>query len=584
MRLLLTILLITISSAAWSQVWQKNTANTKTRGTAVDSIIILPKDTAAKLNPNVAGGETLGDSARLAYKNRTVWVKTDTGWKAVGNPLDTTSLSSRINAKLDTARFNDSIANVLKRRDSTLYVKNMPGSAQTGNLWMTGFLRGGALTVTGGVTANSVFSGNPITAPPANSNTTLTTLGQVKDSLSVMRDSVNKKLDKPSATNNTLNAIVVVDGQNKSYIRSADSLPYIRNQFAGEQSSSELWVDGRIRSKGVISRIQDGSNQASLIDWIRSDASTTRARIGFWNSGVMGPADVFGGINFLGPSWLVAKKDSTLALGTIDGSTVSTKFAIRGRNIIMRKSGMIVNLAGALLDSASGNPVSPSFFLDVDAGGDNTSARFSAGVAMRRINTDSIKTNTGLPIIVPDKFRIVSATGVYPFDIKRDISNQGLSIDAGGGVANYNSYDTTNIVWGRHYFRSTKGTATKISMVIDANTDRVGIGPATSLTSTLQVQGSISFPYVTITANTTLDETHKKIRTNNSANIVVTLPAASSCPGRVYVIKKVSNNAFTVSVTPNGTDPIDGTNAAFVISGYNDSFTFQSYGSGWDID
>lgn len=78
------------------------------------------------------------------------------------------------------------------------------------------------------------------------------------------------------------------------------------------------------------------------------------------------------------------------------------------------------------------------------------------------------------------------------------------------------------------------------------NNVRAGINVAgTTANSTLQVVGSVSVAITTLSAATTLNETHHTIiLTNNSA---ITLPAANSCTGRVYVIKKTSTSTATIS-------------------------------------
>ncbi|WP_346318174.1 hypothetical protein [Chitinophaga sp. YIM B06452] len=387
-----------------------------------------------------------------------------------------------------------------------------------------------------------------------------------------LQDSLDEKLNAPLSTNNSLNALVVVDGQNKTYIRSTDSLPFIKNQFAGEQGGAEVWVSGRIRSKGSLQRIDDGTNQASLIDWLKSDASTIRGRIGYWNSGVFGSTDTWGALNFLGPAFLAGKKDSTVALGTIDGATISTKLAIRGQNMFLRRSGMIVDLNGALLDSLTGVAVTSPYFFNVSAGADNTSASFSGGVRMRRLNADTIRSLNGAPVILTDKFRLVAPTNSYPFDIKRDLSSQGLALDAGGGVARYNSYDSTNAVWGRHYFESTKGSTTKVLAILDANTDRVGIGPGTTLHTFFQVQGAMSLPVTTVTGNTTLNETHFELRVNNSGSVTITPPSAAGITGRIYCVKKLSAASNDVVITGVKTLTLLGSSVIFI-----------SNGTSWDI-
>jgi hypothetical protein len=78
---------------------------------------------------------------------------------------------------------------------------------------------------------------------------------------------------------------------------------------------------------------------------------------------------------------------------------------------------------------------------------------------------------------------------------------------------------------------------------------RVGINMAgTTANSTFQVNGSVSQSVATITASTTLDENFFTVIANNASAITITLPAASSCPGRMYIVKK-NTSVGTTNIT-----------------------------------
>lgn len=75
---------------------------------------------------------------------------------------------------------------------------------------------------------------------------------------------------------------------------------------------------------------------------------------------------------------------------------------------------------------------------------------------------------------------------------------------------------------------------------------RVGINMAgTTANSTFQVNGSVSQSVATITASTTLDENFFTVIANNASAITITLPAASSCAGRMYIVKKNTSSGTT---------------------------------------
>lgn len=94
--------------------------------------------------------------------------------------------------------------------------------------------------------------------------------------------------------------------------------------------------------------------------------------------------------------------------------------------------------------------------------------------------------------------------------------------------------------------------------------------------------GSAAFPITTIINNTILDNTNFTVLGNNSSNITITLPTASSCTGRIYHLKKISNNANTITINAATGVTIDGS-ATATITTYNQSLTIQSSGTVWVI-
>lgn len=99
-------------------------------------------------------------------------------------------------------------------------------------------------------------------------------------------------------------------------------------------------------------------------------------------------------------------------------------------------------------------------------------------------------------------------------------------------------------------------------------------------TSKLQSAGSFAGGITTISTSTTLGFDHFIVPVNNTTDITVSLPAASTCPGRIYVIKKTSNNANTVTIDPNASETIDG-NASMIISEQWKLITVVSDGNNW---
>jgi phage-related protein len=79
------------------------------------------------------------------------------------------------------------------------------------------------------------------------------------------------------------------------------------------------------------------------------------------------------------------------------------------------------------------------------------------------------------------------------------------------------------------------------------NTVRIGVNMAgTVANSTFQVKGSVSANIITTAAAAlTLDETNYTVIF--TANTNITLPAANTCAGRIYIIKKTFNATSTIS-------------------------------------
>lgn len=101
---------------------------------------------------------------------------------------------------------------------------------------------------------------------------------------------------------------------------------------------------------------------------------------------------------------------------------------------------------------------------------------------------------------------------------------------------------------------------------------QVGIG-TTSPLSTLDVNGSLSASIFTTTGNLTLDDTHHTIVLSGNHNI--TLPAANTCNGRMYVIKNPTTNIPTVS------SYLDLTGTVSTIINSETTISLQSDGTNW---
>ncbi len=123
-----------------------------------------------------------------------------------------------------------------------------------------------------------------------------------------------------------------------------------------------------------------------------------------------------------------------------------------------------------------------------------------------------------------------------------------------------------------------------IILAINVNVSaQVGIGTV-SPNSTLDVRGSISGIYRAFTGNTTASSTDFSLIFTGATACSVTLPDATACPGRVYLIKNASTTGPTPVVTVNTTSSqtIDGISSWLLDQAY-ESVILISDGANWNV-
>lgn len=103
-------------------------------------------------------------------------------------------------------------------------------------------------------------------------------------------------------------------------------------------------------------------------------------------------------------------------------------------------------------------------------------------------------------------------------------------------------------------------TSNLVRVTVDS-AGRMGIGE-TSPTTILHVGGGFTAKTTSTSVNLTLDATHNTVyATTGVGGITVTLPAASSSTiGRIYYIFKVDSGIGLLTVSPTGTDTLNGVN------------------------
>lgn len=121
--------------------------------------------------------------------------------------------------------------------------------------------------------------------------------------------------------------------------------------------------------------------------------------------------------------------------------------------------------------------------------------------------------------------------------------------------------------------------------------DKIGIGTAAP-TSNLHVSGSMSLGinYFSGINAVSLDETHcVAICDVSLQSVQVSLPSATSCPGRMYIVKKISNLPLgtpitnTISIYPQVGELIDNENSLLLDSFFRQEITLISDGSRWFV-
>lgn len=86
----------------------------------------------------------------------------------------------------------------------------------------------------------------------------------------------------------------------------------------------------------------------------------------------------------------------------------------------------------------------------------------------------------------------------------------------------------------------------------------------------------------TVTTSGSLTTANRTVLANNSAAITLDLPAAASMAGDYMIVKKVSDNAHTVTLDGHGSETIDGA-ASYVLYVVGDYVILQSDGTSWRV-
>lgn len=168
------------------------------------------------------------------------------------------------------------------------------------------------------------------------------------------------------------------------------------------------------------------------------------------------------------------------------------------------------------------------------------------------------------------------------------LNNQSYRADGTGSSNGYGLYNEGIIQWllGKvnndfGLYRYVNGTFTDRPFNISNATGNITIGATGSGVSTLDLRGSLTLSTSATSTAASLNSTNLTLRCDTSSGSYnVSLPAASACFGRIYIIKKVTSDANTVTIIP--VESID-SQVNIVLRSLNDVIIIQSTGAFWNI-
>jgi hypothetical protein len=117
-------------------------------------------------------------------------------------------------------------------------------------------------------------------------------------------------------------------------------------------------------------------------------------------------------------------------------------------------------------------------------------------------------------------------------------------------------------------------------LFVDGTNNEIGINTSAP-SSTFDIQGSLGYKVNTITAATTLNQTHNVVLCNTGP-YTVTLPAAASNTGKVYYIKNIDATGDLITIDGNGSETIEGS-LNYFLRGFKHSVRIISDGTSWHV-
>lgn len=378
---------------------------------------------------------------------------------------------------------------------------------------------GGSVTLSGGTVTN--VSG---TAPISVVNgTTTPTISLTRNNLNTAASS-NSAISPISITNGT-NA--VVNGADTSLAVNNTAPLWNANQLQGVNVSATAPTNGQILKYNGTQWLP--SVEAAASNWLITGNSNTTS------SNFLGTTnDVLMSIRSNNTSMLEVGRRATLGLTVTSGGSNIFPYNDANNYLVHVKGNS--GVSALQFEASAASFYKPIFFTDTN--GNFTLRGSSAGTDFFELGSSGTSNNGQLQFTVGDD-------GDEP------------------------------IIFYRDRFDRTPRLREMLRMQGTGNNDniRVGVNMNGSVAnSTLQVNGSVSASILSVSSAITLDETHYTIiLTNNSA---ITLPAASTCKGRIYIIKKTATGTATISAYLNSV----GTSSTTITNGV---LQLQSDGTSW---
>lgn len=370
----------------------------------------------------------------------------------------------------------------------------------------------------GSLLGNSVLASSPITATTTASDVTL----------SLTRNNLNSGTSSSTATS----ALTITNGAN-AVVNGADTSLTINN-------TAPLWNANKLQNVDV------------------STTAPTNGQILKYNGTTWAPA-----VDAATNNWLITGNSNTTSSNFL-GTTNDVLMSIRSNNTSMLEFGRRQTVG--LYDSSS-----TGLFPYNQPDASVTYVRGTGGVSALQFEASGASFYK--PILFTDSngnfMMRGSSAGTDFFELgSAGSSNAGQLLftigDDGNEPMIFRKYNYSPA----GYVEMMRLQGTGLNNNVRAGINVNGNTP----NSTLQVSGSVSSAIATVSSATTLNETHYTIILTNDS--LITLPAASSCVGRIYVIKKTNTGNSTISAFLNS----NSTSTTTISRGV---YQLQSDGTNW---